>query len=32
MTSYPLSQVNQAEADATSGVAVKLVLIPDPLA
>ncbi len=30
ITSYPLSQVNQAEADATSGAAVKPVLIPDP--
>jgi aryl-alcohol dehydrogenase len=29
ITSYPLSQVNQAEADAASGAAVKPVLIPD---
>ena len=29
ITSYPLSQVQQAEADATSGAAVKPVLIPD---
>jgi aryl-alcohol dehydrogenase len=29
ITSYPLSQVHQAEADATSGAAVKPVLIPD---
>ena len=32
ITSYPLSQINQAEADTTSGAAVKPVLIPDPLA
>jgi aryl-alcohol dehydrogenase len=30
ITTYPLSQVSQAEADATSGAAVKPVLIPDP--
>jgi len=30
ITSYPLSQVNRAETDATSGAAVKPVLIPDP--
>jgi aryl-alcohol dehydrogenase len=29
ITSYPLSQVNQAEADAASGAAIKPVLIPD---
>jgi aryl-alcohol dehydrogenase len=29
LTRYPLSQINQAETDATSGVAVKPVLIPD---
>jgi aryl-alcohol dehydrogenase len=32
ITSYPLSQIGQAEADAASGAAVKPVLIPDPLA
>jgi aryl-alcohol dehydrogenase len=32
ITSYPLSQVNQAETDAASGAAVKPVLIPDRLA
>jgi aryl-alcohol dehydrogenase len=29
ITTYPLTQINQAEADATSGAAVKPVLIPD---
>jgi len=30
ITRYPLHQINQAEADATSGASVKPVLIPDP--
>jgi aryl-alcohol dehydrogenase len=29
VTRYPLGQINQAEADATAGAAVKSVLIPD---
>ncbi|MCW2942826.1 MAG: aryl-alcohol dehydrogenase, partial [Actinomycetia bacterium] len=30
ITTYPLSQINQAEAAATGGAAVKPVLIPNP--
>ena len=29
ITTYPLSQINQAEAAAVSGTAVKPVLVPD---